>query len=148
MNINGEELSPEDVLELKLLVQNEAKQVAGEFHNMNRSEKFRKNWPNEYVFADTQYRNFIAATRLMLTKQLSDDTVPVKTKNKIAKALIIQAMESATTETDNRLQLAPNTQQFVGDKYENRKIVDQFGKKSNTFKELLLGSSAVGSTIN
>ena len=34
-------------------------------------------------------------------------------------------------ERDNRLQLKPNTQQFVGDKVENRRIKEEFGTHQN-----------------
>ena len=43
-------------------------------------------------------------------------------------ALVLQTKMAENAEADTRLQLAPNTQQFVGDPYENRKIESRWGK--------------------
>jgi len=46
-------------------------------------------------------------------------------------------------ETDNRLQLKPDSQQFVGDKYENRKIIDTYGNGQNFRAALKNGVASV-----
>ncbi len=120
---------------------NDAKQIAGVFHGMNRSAKFRRNWPNEYVFADANWKNFMESARAMYAERLGDPKTPPSDARKMHLALVLQTMAEQGVEKDNRLQLAPNTQQFEGDPFENRKIVEQWGKQSNTFKELLMSSS-------
>jgi hypothetical protein len=108
---------------------------------MNRSDKFRRNWPNEYVFADANWKTFVQAARAMYAERLGDPLTPPADARKMHLALVLEQMISKGQEKDDRLQLFPNTQQFVGDPWENRKIVDQFGKQSNTFKELLLSGT-------
>lgn len=147
-DINGEFISSKDAAELIRMLYNDAKQVAGVFHGMNRSKKFRKNWPNEYVFAESEWKNFVVAARKMYLERLSDPkTLPYDAK-RMFHAIYLERLAAQDQEADNRLQLAPNTQQFDGDKYENKKIAEKFGTDSNSFAKLALGSTALGTTIN
>lgn len=149
IEINGEQIDAPEATSLIRMICNDAKQVAGVFHGMNRSAKFRRNWPNEYVFADANWKTFMEATRKMYAERLADPKTPPADARKMHLALVLETMIAQETETDNRLQLAPNTQQFVGDPFENKKIVEKFGQQSNTLKEILLGSSALETrTIN
>lgn len=143
IEVNGEQLSEKEVTELIRMLCNDAKQVAGVFHGMNRSKKFRVNWPNEYVFADANWKTFMEATRKMYAERLNDPKTLPSDARKMHLALVLETMVARDLEKDNRLQLAPDTQQFAGDPFENNKIVEQFGKQSNTLKEILLGSSAL-----
>lgn len=143
--INGEFVSSKDAGELIRMLYNDAKQVAGVFHGMNRSRKFRKNWPNEYVFAESEWKTFVAATRQMYVDRLNDPKTLPYDAQRMFKALYLERLASQNQEADNRLQLAPNTQQFVGDKYENKKISENFGDQSSSFAELALGSTALSS---
>ena len=140
--INGEQIPVSEALSLVRMLCNDAKQIAGEFHNMNRSVKFRLNWPNEYLFADANWKNFLEAARTMYAERLGDPKTPPKEARMMHLALVLQTMAEQGAEQSPRLQIAPNTQQFVGDPFENRKIADQFGKQSNTFEELLMSSTA------
>jgi hypothetical protein len=140
--INGEQIDKHEARCLVQMLYNDAKQIAGVFHGMNRSAKFRANWPDEYLFAETNWKNFVEAARQMYAAELGKPKVSESNKRKMHLALVIEAEVSKGEETDTRLQLFPGTQQYEGDPFENRKILDQFGKHSNTFKELLLGSSS------
>jgi len=131
IEINGEQISTKQARDLIRMLYNDAKQIAGEFHNMERSEKFRLNWPNEYEFASSEWRNFVAATRQMYTARLADPHTPGDVKRRIFLALVLETKIAEGRESDNRLQIYPNTQQFVGDKIENRNILQNFGKKPN-----------------
>jgi hypothetical protein len=142
-DINGEFISSKDAGDLIRMLYNDAKQVAGIFHGMNRSKKFRKNWPNEYVFAESEWKTFVAATRQMYVDRLKDPKTLPSDAQRMFKALYLERLASEGQEQDNRLQLAPNTQQFVGDKYENKKISENFGDQSSSFAELALGSTAL-----
>src|ERR1700722_15416097 len=147
-DINGEFISAKDAGELIRMLYSDAKQVAGIFHGMTRSKKFRKNWPNEYVFAESEWKNFVVATRQMYLDRLNDPkTLPYDAK-RMFQAIYLERLAAQNQEADNRLQLAPNTQQFEGDKFENRKIEEKFGAESNSFAKLALGSTALGTTIN
>lgn len=129
--VNGEQVSVKEAASLVDMIRQDAMQVAGEFHNMNRSEKFRVNWPNEYLFAEAEWKSFVEAVRAMYTQRLSDPLTTDAEKRKIHRALIIERMVAQAGEADNRLQLKPATQQFEGDPFENRKITNQFGTAPN-----------------
>lgn len=141
--INGEFVSSKDAADLIKMLYSDAKQVAGMFHGMNRSKKFRRNWPNEYLFADSEWKNFIVATRQMYLDRLNDPKTLPSDGKRMFQALYLERLASEGQEKDNRLQLAPNTQQFVGDPYENKKIAEKFGTQSNTFHELAMGTTAL-----
>lgn len=145
--INGEFISSKEAGELIRMLYNDAKQVAGVFHGMNRSKKFRKNWPNEYVFAESEWKNFVVATRQMYLDRLKDPKTLPSDAQRMFKALYLERLAAEGREADNRLQLAPNTQQFEGDKYENKKIAEQFGTHSSSFAELALGSTALANGV-
>jgi hypothetical protein len=131
IDVNGEKIEKAEALALIRMLCNDAKQIAGVFHGMNRSEKFRLNWPDEYKFADANWKTFMEAARQMYAERLGDPNTSPAQARKMHIALVLQAQISKGQETDNRLQLAPNTLQFEGDKIENRKIIDQFGMKPN-----------------
>lgn len=147
-DINGEFVSKKDAGELIRMLYKLAYRMAGEMHGMDRSEKFRKNWPNEYVYAESEWKTYIGAARKMFLELISKETTPEYEKKRMFHALLLERMAAEGQEADNRLQLAPNTQQFVGDKYENKKIAEKFGTDSNSFAKLALGSTALGTTIN
>lgn len=136
--VNGEVLTVGEAQSLIRMICNDAKQIAGEFHNMERSAKFRANWPNEYVFADTQWKNFIEAARAMYAARLGNPKTTAADARKMHLAIVLYTMAEQGAEKDSRLQIAPNTQQFDGDPFENRKIVEDYGKQSNSFAELAL----------
>lgn len=139
--INGEQIPKREALDLVRMLCNDAKQIAGVFHGENRSAKFRANWPNEYVFADANWKNFVVAARAMYAERLGDPKTPPADARKMHLALVLQAMISESHMVQTPIQLAPNTQQFVGDPFENRKIVEAWGKRSDTFRDLLLSST-------
>ena len=141
IEINGEKITKKEAMNLVRMLCNDAKQMAGEFHGNNRSEKFRINWPDEYKFADANWKTFIEPTRQFYAELLGDPKTPPDEARKMHLALILQAMMADGQETDNRLQIAPNSQQFLGDKTENQRILERFGKVPN-FRALLMNSAA------
>lgn len=140
ITINGENIPVREAQDLVRMLCNDAKQIAGVFHGMERSAKFRANWPNEYLFADANWKSFMEAARAMYAQRLADKKTPPGDARKMHLALVLEQMISKGQEKDSRLQLAPNTQQFVGDRRENAKTIDRFGKHSNTMMELLMSS--------
>jgi hypothetical protein len=147
IDINGELIGVDEAQRLIRMIYNDSYKFAGEFHGMERSLKFRLNWPDEYRFADANWKNFVAAVRLLYTNQLADPKVPEREKRSIFLALVLERRISEGQETDTRLQLAPNTQQFEGDKDENKGIVEKFGLKPN-LRALLMNSTADPSTVH
>ena len=131
MIINGEKISGREQRELLAMLRHDAEQVAGEFYDLERSEKFRLNWPNQDEFVQSEWKNFVAAVRLMYTERLGDDLTTEADKQKMFKAIVMQNIMAQNQEADTRLQIMPNTQSFVGDKTENRKTIERFGKTPN-----------------
>jgi len=130
--VNGKEIPVREARKRIKLIYDLARNIAGEFHDMERSDKFRANWPDQDEFVKHEWRTFVQAARIMITTNiLSKQEVPVKDKDEYFEALIIEREISKGQETDARLQLMPNTQQFIGDKYENRKIKEKFGDSTN-----------------
>lgn len=131
IEINGEPVTADEAEGLVRMLCNDARKIAGEFHTLNRSAKFRVNWPDEYKFADANWKTFVSAARQMYADRLGDPKTPPADARKMHLALVLQAQMAQGSETDNRLQLAPGTQQFEGDRFENKKILDQFGARPN-----------------
>jgi hypothetical protein len=139
--INGETIDKDEAQKLLRMIYKDAEKVAGEFHNMNRSAKFRANWPNEYLYAEANWKSFVGAVRQMYAQRLGDPKTPPAEARMMHLALVLEREIAKGGEADTRLQLTPGTQQFEGDKRENVSIIEKFGKRSNTFKDLLLSSA-------
>jgi hypothetical protein len=146
--INGVNLTPKQAGDIVRMLYEDAKQIAGEFHNMERSEKFRINWPNEYDFAESEWKNFIEAARIMYVARLAHPKTPRADAERMSQALILQAMMAKGEEADTRLQIIPNTQQFEGDRRENRLIIDKFGKRPNLRAALRNGAAKINNMLH
>lgn len=111
----------------------DAQEFAGQFHGQDRSEKFRTNWPDEYKFAKANWKSFIEATIQTYAILLGQPGVSEEDKHRmyVARLMWERLSKDQVREADNRQQLFPNTQQFVGDPFENRKIKQQFGVHRN-----------------
>ena len=131
IEINGENISTKEALDLTRMLYHDASEVAGEFYEMNRSEKFRTNWPNQDRFVATNWKTFVEATRQIYAARLGDLKTPPAEARKMHLVLVLQAMMAKGEEADNRLQIAPGTQAFEGDKAENRKTMERFGPNPN-----------------
>lgn len=141
MLVNGEPIAKDKAMELIRMLCNDAKQLAGMFHGHNRSDKFRANWPNEYVFADTNWRHFIEATRAYYAELLGDPHVKEYDKRRMFLAICLYDQVAKVSPGFEGIQMTPGTQAFEGDRAENRRTIENYGKHSNTFKDLLLGST-------
>lgn len=135
--INGETITAKEAVSLIKMLCHDAKEIAGVFHGMNRSEKFRINWPDETKFTEGNWKTFVEAARQMYADRLGDPKTPPADARKMHLALVLQAKLAEGQQTDSRLQLSPNTLQFEGDPYENRKIAEKFGKRPNLRAALL-----------
>lgn len=147
MNINGEEINETQVETYRRIFKNDCIKFAGEFHGMNRSKKFRANWPNEYEFADANWKKFVDAVRAIYAQQLANPHLPEDQKETIHRCLVIDAETAAALqrfciEGDSSLQLGPNTQQFIGDKQENTVISNNFGDEAHPLRKALLSTGA------
>jgi hypothetical protein len=135
--VNGERIPKSEVIELLRMIMNQAKEIAGVFHGMNRSEKFRADWPDEKVYAEGKWRFFMEAARALYAERLGDPQVPEYDKQRMFRAIALwQQVEDAAPEKFGGMQIMPGSQQFEGDKRENAKITATWGKHALTFMEL------------
>jgi len=141
VDINGEHIPVSECTAILKMLYNDAKEIAGVFHGMNRSAKFRINWPDETLFAESEWKSFVSAARAMYADRLGDPKTPPADARKMHIALVLQARLAKGQETDNRLQLAPNTLQFEGDKHENKKVAETYGLKPNFRAQLRQGAA-------
>ena len=125
------QVTPKEAADCVKMLISDAKQVAGEFHGQNRSEKFRANWPDEYKFASANWKSFVEPMIVKYAEMLGDKKVSEDDKRRIYIARIMWEKMGEGKERDDRLQIAPNSQQFVGDPFENRKIKQTFGTHRN-----------------
>ena len=131
------QVTPKEAADCVKMLMHDAKELAGQFHGCDRSEKFRANWPDEYKFASANWKTFIETVIQSYAILLGRPGVPEEDKHRMYVARLMWERLAEGKEPDNRLQLAPNTQQFVGDKFENRKIKEQFGTHRNLRAALL-----------
>lgn len=141
MLVNGEKIAKSDAMSLIKMLCNDAKQLAGDFHGQDRSEKFRANWPNEYAYAECNWRGFVDAVRAAYAALLGEEKVPEYDKRRMFLAMCLWDQVAKASPNYEGLRLAPNTLQYHGDRYENKKITENYGRHSNTFRELLMPKS-------
>ncbi len=131
--VDGEILQDDEVRKLIKFVNDVAYEMAGQFHGLKRSKRFRKTWPSEYRFAEENWKNFIEGARAMLADTLNKYQSGIvkgspEEADKIHKALIVQAMMSEAKNAETApIQLAPGSQGYDGDKTENRITDESFG---------------------
>lgn len=149
ITVNGEKIGRDEYFKIMEMLYHDAKEIAGVFHGESRSEKFRVNWPDEDLFVEANWRTFIQAARAMYAERLGDPKTPPEDARKMHLAIVLQQMAEAGLKkqgiaADNRLQLAPGTQQFDGDAYENRKIMEKFGGRRNLRAHLMGEAMKIG----
>ena len=135
------QVTPKEAADCVKMLIGDAKQLAGQFHGLDRSEKFRTNWPDEYKFASSNWKSFVETTIQSYAMLMGRANVPEHDKHRMYVARLMWEKMAEGKERDNRLQLAPNTQQFVGDKSENRRIKEKFGVHGN-LRAALMNSAA------
>ena len=142
INVNGEKIGRDEYFKIMEMLYHDAREIAGVFHGENRSEKFRLNWPDEDIFVEANWRTFVQAARAMYAERLADPKTPPEDAKKMHLAIVLQQMAEVGLrqqgiEADTRLQIAPGTQTFAGDPYDNRKIMEQFGRTRNLRAHLM-----------
>ena len=128
---HDEELSPEEVGQRIRIIYDKARDLAGEFYDNDRSEKFRVNWPSQDEYAKCNWKSYVEEARAQLVRVLADPNIPISEKNKIWSAIVLERKVNELKPADSGVQIRKDSQQFIGDKYENRKIKERFGSSTN-----------------
>lgn len=153
INVNGEKIGRDEYFKIMEMLYHDAKEIAGVFHGENRSDKFRINWPDEDAFVEANWKTFIQAARAIYAERLGGDpNLNAEDKRKMHLAIVLQQMAEVGMrerghKADTRLQLAPGTQQFAGDKRENLGIMTKFGSAPNLRARLLAESAKLSRMI-
>jgi hypothetical protein len=143
IEINGETLTTKEAMDLLLMFYKDAEELAGQFYDQDRSAKFRVNWPSQDDFVKTERLAFVEAVRTAYALQLGDPKTDPADARRMHLAIILQERIGEGEEKNNRLQLFPNTQQFAGDRYDNRKIIEKFGLRPNLRAALRQGAAKI-----
>ena len=147
--IGDEVISVRSAMGLVKMIQKDAAEMAGVFHGMNRSAKFRANWPDENDFAATNWKSFVASVRQIYSERLGNPKTPRDEAQKMYLALLLERAWAAGQVAvgmapDMQLQISPGTQQFEGDRRENTKIAERFGDRPNLRAKLKAGAAKMG----
>jgi hypothetical protein len=147
--VGGVESTHYEVMDCVRMLCNRAKDIAGEAHGKDRSEKFRANWPDENNYAIASWKNCVQQVINEYAAKMDASRLDVSDydKRRMFIAVLMWQQTAEGKEKDNRLQFMRDSQQFEGDKHENKKIADKFGKQSNSFIELAMGTSAIGTGV-
>lgn len=144
--IGGEVIKVSHAMKLVDFLYDHAYQLAGQFYENDRSDKFRTNWPSAYDFADANKLAFVQQARADFAAMLGNPKTPPETARRIHLALLVErafsaGLEQLGKEADTQLQVMRDSQQFIGDQAENRKTMEKFGPARN-FRALLKSSAA------
>lgn len=135
MVVDGERLSGREVRRLVEMFTKDCQEYAGQFFDQCRSVKFRKAWTEvglragrdaQLCFVGAQWGHFAEHVRALYADMLTSPKVTEADKYRMHQALIVQAALGAQSQY-TPVQLAPGTQQFEGEKYENKHIAEAFG---------------------
>lgn len=145
IDINGEAITKKEAMDILRMFYRDAEELAGQFYDQDRSAKFRLNWPSQDDFVKTERLAFVEAVRSTYAALLGDPKTDPADARRMHLAIVLQERLGQGEEKNNRLQLFPNTQQFVGDRYENRKIIEKFGLRPNLRAALRQGAAKINS---
>lgn len=128
------------------MIVDDAKEFAGVFYDQKRSAKFRASWPSQMGYVNVNWERFVVHVRAAYAAMLTKRDVPQAQKDRIYDALIADAPASHNEGAAEPLQLAPDTEAFIGDKKENAHVEETYGKRAAkplmpTAKRLLLNST-------
>jgi hypothetical protein len=151
MIVDGQNLTNSEVRRLIAMVRKDAEEYAGQFYDQCRSAKFRTAWTEvglrsgrdpQLCFVEAQWTHFVDHVRSLYAQMLTSPRVSEDDKYRIHQALIVQAAFGENSQ-DIPIQVAPGTQQFEGEKYENRQIAETYGTHAEpSLIKKLMGSTA------
>lgn len=121
-----------------------ARNFAGVFHDKDRSARFRMTWPNQDEYVDAKWPHFVDPARQVMAQMLGDPAVPEAEKAKMHEALIADRFASvmASPAAKDVIQLAPDTSQYRGDRFENRETAKTLADKDGDFQRRLMDTAA------
>lgn len=80
------------------LVRRTAKDMCGAFYEENRSEQFRKNWPNQRDYIGYNWPSFVEIARGVLASMLADKSTSQHQRDEIYAAIVEDRRRSLQNE--------------------------------------------------
>lgn len=134
--VDGDLLQDDEILTILHMIDHDCKEFAGAFFEEDRSKKFRRTWHQvgklsrkspQDCFVDHAWKHFVVHVRAWYADRLADPHTLPSEKDRLHKALIIEYMRGTSQKAESVIQMAPGTQQFDGDKIENKHISETYG---------------------
>jgi hypothetical protein len=146
ISVGGEVVTTAQAIKLVDRLYKRAADIAGAFYEGNRSPKFRMNWKSADDYAEANKNAFIAQARADFSRILADDKADPNEKRLSYLAILLErafseGLKQLGKESDTQLQILKGTQQFDGDSYENKKIIEKFGVQPNLRAKLKAGAA-------
>lgn len=152
--VDGELLPDNELRNLLHMLDHDCKEMAGQFFDNGRSAKFRAVWNDvgaqlkrspQDCFVDHAWKHFMVFVRAWYAQRLTDPAEPEYMKVRMHKALVIQGMMSAVAaNAETPVQMQPDTEQFEGDKSENKHTDENFGVRvgPGSLKNIMLRTAS------
>lgn len=115
----------------------EAKEFAGTFYDQDRSAMFRSLWPSQDEYVNHKWPHFVSAVKQVWSTMLGRPDVPQNIKDYLYEAIVADAAGAGSQNALDVVQLAPGTQQFTGDGYENRQTAKNVANGDDGHKRLM-----------
>lgn len=115
----------------------EAKEFAGVFYDQDRSALFRSMWPSQDEYVQHKWVHFVAPVIKIWSEMLGRPDVPERMKDFMFKAIVANAAQASSPNALDVIQLAPDTQQFRGDPFENRETAKKIGNGGDNHRHLM-----------
>ena len=121
----------------------DAKEMAGEFYERDRSVTFRRTWPSEKEYVNTKWTHFVKPVREVYAELLGMPNVADDEKEAMYEALLDQAEDVTSDGAASPLQLVKDSEAFFGDRKENARTQESFGSEARTWREKLRSTTAL-----
>ncbi len=127
------------------MIVHDAQEMAGCFYEEDRSATFRATWPNQMDYVRAKWHHFVVPVRAGYAELLGRSDVPQDQKDMIYEALTADIAASSNDGADSPLQIFKDSEAFVGDRKENARTVESFGKHERSLKEKLRSNTSLHS---
>lgn len=124
----------------------DAKEMAGCFYDRDRSEPFRRTFPNQDEYVRLKWPHFVAGVRAAYAELLMHPNVSEAEKEAMYDALLDNATVAHSDGASSPLQIGKDTQAFWGDRRENQRTAATYGTHARTVKDALRSTTALFST--
>jgi hypothetical protein len=117
--------------------------MAGCFYDMDRSETFRRTWPNQKEYVDMKWAHFVPAVREVYSELLGRPSISPEQKEEIYEALIDQADKIISGGAHSPIPIFKDTSAYFGDRRENVQTRETYGAHARSLSQKLRTTTAL-----